>query len=146
MCLVAVSRKWSQARHLVQWPQVVPAPNRMGAQAQPEQKHATQRITGSEFPKGLLGRSHGFVSDRRSLERGWQRAIDLGHVRAHARQDKNGDTGDVAIDHYHRYREDVKVMKDPGARHTGSPFHGRATSRTALANSIRKASISIAVW
>jgi beta-glucosidase len=28
---------------------------------------------------------------------------------------KNGDTGDVAIDHYHRYKEDVAVMKDIGA-------------------------------
>jgi beta-glucosidase len=28
---------------------------------------------------------------------------------------KNGDTGDVAIDHYHRYKEDVQVMKDLGA-------------------------------
>jgi beta-glucosidase len=27
---------------------------------------------------------------------------------------KNGDTGDVAIDHYHRYKEDVQVMKDMG--------------------------------
>jgi len=27
---------------------------------------------------------------------------------------KNGDTGDVAIDHYHRYKEDVQVMKDIG--------------------------------
>jgi beta-glucosidase len=28
---------------------------------------------------------------------------------------KNGDTGDVAIDHYHRYKEDVQVMKEIGA-------------------------------
>jgi beta-glucosidase len=27
---------------------------------------------------------------------------------------KNGDTGDVADDHYHRYKEDVQVMKDMG--------------------------------
>lgn len=26
----------------------------------------------------------------------------------------NGDTGDVACDHYHRYREDIKLMKDMG--------------------------------
>ena len=26
----------------------------------------------------------------------------------------NGDTGDVAIDHYHRYREDVAIMKEMG--------------------------------
>src|SRR5262245_1488283 len=28
---------------------------------------------------------------------------------------KNGDTGDVANDHYHRYKEDVALMKDIGA-------------------------------
>src|SRR5262245_52945256 len=29
---------------------------------------------------------------------------------------KDGDTGDVANDHYHRYKEDVKLMKDLGAK------------------------------
>src|SRR5262249_26592225 len=28
---------------------------------------------------------------------------------------KNGDTGDVANDHYHRYKEDVALMKEIGA-------------------------------
>jgi beta-glucosidase len=28
---------------------------------------------------------------------------------------KNGDTGDVAIDHYHRYKEDVALMKSLGS-------------------------------
>src|SRR5262245_38515472 len=28
---------------------------------------------------------------------------------------KNGDTGDVAVDHYHRYKDDVQVMNDLGA-------------------------------
>jgi len=28
---------------------------------------------------------------------------------------ENGDTGDVAIDHYNRYKEDVRAMKDLGA-------------------------------
>ncbi|MHA2295800.1 MAG: GH1 family beta-glucosidase [Candidatus Hodarchaeales archaeon] len=29
---------------------------------------------------------------------------------------KNGDTGDVACDHYHRYKEDVKLMKEMGLK------------------------------
>src|SRR3954447_19251551 len=29
----------------------------------------------------------------------------------------NGDTGDVADDHYHRYREDVGLLADLGATH-----------------------------
>ena len=28
----------------------------------------------------------------------------------------NGDTGDVAVDHYHRYKEDVRLMKELGAK------------------------------
>ena len=27
---------------------------------------------------------------------------------------KNGDTGDIACDHYHRYKEDVQIMKELG--------------------------------
>ena len=27
---------------------------------------------------------------------------------------QNGDTGDVSIDHYHRYKQDVSIMKDLG--------------------------------
>jgi beta-glucosidase len=35
---------------------------------------------------------------------------------AHSRGNiQNGDTGDVANDHYHRYKEDVALMKDFGA-------------------------------
>jgi beta-glucosidase len=30
---------------------------------------------------------------------------------------KNGDTGDVACDHYHRFKEDVKLMADLGIKH-----------------------------
>ena len=30
---------------------------------------------------------------------------------------KNGDTGDVACDHYHRYKEDVRLMADLGVKH-----------------------------
>ena len=30
---------------------------------------------------------------------------------------KNGDTGDVACDHYHRYKDDVKLMAELGIKH-----------------------------
>jgi beta-glucosidase len=30
---------------------------------------------------------------------------------------KNGDTGDVACDHYHRYEDDIKLMADLGIKH-----------------------------
>ena len=42
---------------------------------------------------------------------------------------KNGDTGDVANDHYHRYKEDVALMRSSARTPTGSPFPGRASSR-----------------
>ena len=36
--------------------------------------------------------------------------VDLGHLRRDARPVVDGDTGDVACDHYHRCREDVALM------------------------------------
>ena len=30
---------------------------------------------------------------------------------------RNGDTGDVATDHYHRFKDDVKLMADLGVKH-----------------------------
>lgn len=30
---------------------------------------------------------------------------------------ENGDTGDVACDHYHRYEEDVNLLVDLGVKH-----------------------------
>src|SRR5438105_11440419 len=29
---------------------------------------------------------------------------------------KNGDSGDVACDHYHRYKDDIKLMQDLGVK------------------------------
>ena len=49
------------------------------------------------------------------MERGRQRPVDLGHIRAHAGKIRDGTTGDVANDHYHRYKEDVALMKALGA-------------------------------
>ena len=36
------------------------------------------------------------------------------HCFAHARNTANGETGDVACDHYRRWREDVELMKSLG--------------------------------
>ena len=41
-------------------------------------------------------------------------AVDLGHVQPHPGRVAGGDTGDVAADHYHRYREDLDLMKALG--------------------------------
>ena len=49
----------------------------------------------------------------------------------------NGDTGDVACDHYHRYGQDVALMRDLGIRPIAFPSRGRAFCRRGLARSTR---------
>ena len=51
-----------------------------------------------------------------SLERGRQRREHLGSFFPHARQVSDGDTGDVADDHYHRWQEDVALMAELGVQ------------------------------
>ena len=46
---------------------------------------------------------------------------------------RNGDTGDVACDHYHRWREDIDLMATSASRPTASRSPGRACCRTAAA-------------
>ena len=62
-----------------------------------------------------LGRLHLELSDRRRRQRG--RGAELSIWDTYSRlpgKIKNGDTGDVACDHYHRYREDVALMQEFG--------------------------------
>ena len=62
-----------------------------------------------------LGHRDRELPDRGRRRRGRALAVDLGHVLAHARaRSQDGDTGDVADDHYHRYAEDVALMADLG--------------------------------
>jgi len=39
-----------------------------------------------------------------------------------------GDTGDVADDSYHLYKEDVQLLKSLGVKVYACPLHGRAFS------------------
>jgi len=59
---------------------------------------------------------------------------------------KNGDAGDVAIDHYHGYKEDVAVMKDTGASAYRFSVSCRASFRTALDRQSRGSTSTIASW
>ena len=62
-----------------------------------------------------LGRFHLQLPDRGRDEGRRPRTEHLGCLLS-KRQMKNHDTGDVACDHYHRYREDVALMKRLGVQ------------------------------
>jgi beta-glucosidase len=72
--------------------------------------------TGRHFPKGFFW---GVATAAYQIEGAWNedgKGPSIWDTFAHTPgKIKSGDTGDVAIDHYHRYKEDVKIMKDLGA-------------------------------
>lgn len=53
----------------------------------------------------------------------------------------HGDTGDVADDSFHLYRQDIQLMKDLGLLPAAFPSPGRASFPLAPARPIRSASI-----
>jgi beta-glucosidase len=67
------------------------------------------------FPKGFYW---GVATAAYQIEGAWDedgKGLSIWDTFAHTPGNiKNGDTGDVAIDHYHRYKDDVKVMRDMG--------------------------------
>src|SRR5262249_4249943 len=87
------------------------------ARAQPAQKSTGQPPTTRDFPKGFFC---GTATAAYQIEGAWNedgKGKSIWDTYAHTPgKIKNGDTGDVANDHYHRYREDVAMMKrDLGA-------------------------------
>ena len=69
-----------------------------------------------EFPKGFFW---GTATSSYQIEGAWNedgKGPSIWDTYAHTPgKIRNGDTGDVANDHYHRYKEDVALMKDIGA-------------------------------
>jgi len=51
----------------------------------------------------------------------------------------NGQSGDVACDHYHRYQDDIDAMKQIASPVTGCPFPGPGSSPTAPARQPERA-------
>ncbi|MBP7621052.1 MAG: beta-glucosidase [Gemmatimonadales bacterium] len=86
------------------------------AEAHPRQDPASQPSTGREFPKGFFW---GTATAAYQIEGAWNddgKGPSIWDTFAHTPgKIKNGDTGDVAIDHYHRYKEDVALMKSIGS-------------------------------
>ncbi len=58
----------------------------------------------------------------------------------------NGDTGDVAADHYHRWEEDLDHIAELGWTLTGSPSPGPGCSRAVPVPSTRPGSTSTPGW
>ncbi len=56
--------------------------------------------------------------------------------------EENLENGDVASDHYHRFKEDIKMMKEGGHTSSASPWHGPGLSRTWKGKSTRRELIS----
>src|SRR5215510_9992189 len=72
--------------------------------------------TAGAFPQGFFW---GTATSAYQIEGAWNedgKGPSIWDTYAHTPgKIKNGDTGDVANDHYHRYKEDVALMKDMGA-------------------------------
>ena len=76
----------------------------------------TAQITAREFPRGFLW---GTATSAYQIEGAWNedgKGPSIWDTYAHtAGNIKNNDTGDIANDHYHRYKEDVALMRSIGA-------------------------------
>jgi beta-glucosidase len=70
------------------------------------------------FPKGFVW---GIASSAYQIEGAWNKdgkGVSIWDTFAHTRgKIVNGETGDTAIDHYHRYKEDAALMADLNLRH-----------------------------
>src|SRR5262245_14556192 len=86
------------------------------ARTQPGPASADPPSPGRTFPKGFFW---GVGTSSYQIEGAWKedgKGLSIWDTYAHkAGNIKNNDTGDVANDHYHRYKEDVALMKDIGA-------------------------------
>jgi beta-glucosidase len=86
------------------------------AQTPAKEKAEAQPESPRQFPKGFYW---GTATASYQIEGAWDedgKGPSIWDTYAHTPgKIKNGDTGDVANDHYHRYKEDVALMKDLGA-------------------------------
>src|SRR5262245_33972282 len=85
-------------------------------QTPPKSAPDTQASASRAFPKGFRW---GVATSAYQIEGAWNedgKGPSIWDTFAHTPgKIKNRDTGDVANDHYHRFKEDVALMKDIGA-------------------------------
>jgi beta-glucosidase len=88
-----------------------------GATAQSRSETANPSSDARRFPEGFLW---GTATASYQIEGAWNadgKGESIWDRFAHTPgKIKNNDTGDVALDHYHRYKEDVQLMKALGAK------------------------------
>jgi beta-glucosidase len=88
-----------------------------GSSAQPPKEQLATAPAGREFPKDFFW---GTATSAYQIEGAWNedgKGKSIWDTYAHTPgKIANGDTGDVANDHYHRYKEDVAIMKEIGAK------------------------------
>ncbi|CAN6214124.1 unnamed protein product [Urochloa humidicola] len=75
-----------------------------------------ENISRSQFPKGFLFGAASSAYQYEGAVKEGGRGPSIWDTYTHTHPDKiaNGSNGDIAIDSYHRYQEDVKIMKDIG--------------------------------
>src|SRR5215475_155248 len=87
------------------------------AGAQAAKKADMARSAPRQFPNGFFW---GTGTSAYQIEGAWNedgKGLSIWDTYAHTPGNiKNGDTGDVANDHYHRYKEDVALMRSIGAK------------------------------
>ena len=94
------------------------APAALSSLATPAFGQSTQRAAGARsFPQGFLWGSATASYQVEGAVNEDGRGPSIWDTFSHTPgKTNNGDTGDVADDHYHRYKEDVQLMKDLGLK------------------------------
>ena len=87
-----------------------------GAATSPSDQTSSERSNTRAFPKGFYW---GVGTSSYQIEGAWNedgKGVSIWDTYTHKPSNiKNNDNGDVANDHYHRYKEDVALIKDIGA-------------------------------
>ncbi|XP_022736507.1 vicianin hydrolase-like [Durio zibethinus] len=84
--------------------------------AKPKPSHYSKPFNRSRFPAGFIfgAGSAAYQIEGAALEDGKGPSVWDTFVRKNPERIVDGSTGDIAVDFYHRYKEDIKLMKEVG--------------------------------